>query len=96
MKAEYILNNILWVIKHQGWREVLPGSKMDAIDWDSALYQDVRDVDLCAKQNEIILQFAVDSYEDYIHANNFVPFPEYVTFADAQGAFDCIEEGKER
>ena len=60
---EYAKNNLQWVVKHYGWREVITGAELDARGkwWED---ETIRDVDVAGKQNDPIMQNFLDKWEE--------------------------------
>ena len=59
---EYAKNNLLWVVKHDSWREVVTGAELDARDkwWED---DTIRDVDIAGQQTDPIMQRFCDEWD---------------------------------
>ena len=55
--------NLLWVVKHDGYREVITGAELDARgEWWKD--ESILDVDVAAKQTDPIMQNFLDKWEE--------------------------------
>ena len=59
---EYAQDNLLWVVKYVGYREVVTGAELrnKAKWWEN---EDIRDIDVAAKQADPIMQKFLDEWE---------------------------------
>lgn len=72
---EYARENVQWVVKHDGWREVATGAELNARGkwWED---DTIRDIDLAAKQADPVMQRFVDKWEEINRTEGFVALPE--------------------
>ena len=72
---EYAKKNLQWVVKHDGWREVLTGEELTARGkwWED---ETIRDVDIAGKQADPIMQRFCDEWYKIDRRDGWVTLQE--------------------
>lgn len=79
---EYAKNNLKWVIKHDGWREVVTGAELEARgEWWKD--ETIRDVDVAAHQTDPLMQKFLDEWEKVSEKDGWMTIHElFETYAE--------------
>ena len=72
---EYAKNNLQWVIKYVGYREVATGAELNARGkwWEE---EDIRDVDVAAKQADPAMQHFLDEWRNLEQEHGWMTLQE--------------------
>ena len=84
MTKQAILDCTMWVVKHTWGRTAITGEALAEMErtTDEEWWDDVKDIDLCAKQPNEEIQALVDEYE---RLRVFMTWPEFIDSVVKEG-----------